>query len=221
MMFVRATRPRSIARALYEDYAVELLVSASDRERYRGAVGERVRVWHRRNGTAHITRRCDRRVFHGPAGSQIRARGNRHQYRRCATAIAETGAGRARPLRRRFMMGGAVGSVALRRHTASHLRHCGHADHLRCHATVRGARAQHHGLGQCNAEPDAPHGGNYANPQRASHPETYRRTISKDILARSGMARPGANRWENSRQSGQPVSCRTMILGTFGRPGPG
>lgn len=189
-MFVPATRPRSITRAPYEDYAVELLVSASGRERYRGAVRERVRVRHRCNGSAHITRRCDRRVFHGPAASHGRARRNRHQYRRCTTAIAETGAGRARPLRRRFMMGSVVGSAALRRDPASHPRHCRHANHLRCDATVRGARVQHHGLGQCNAEPDAPHGGNYANPERASHPETYSRTGSKaSAPARARRAR--------------------------------
>lgn len=190
-MFVRVTRPRSIARAPYENYAVELLVSASDRERYRGAVGERVRVRHRRNGRAHITRRCDRRVFHGPTASHVRVRGSRHQHRRRTTTIAETGAGCARPLRRRFMMTSALGSAALRRDIASHPRHFGHANHLRCAATVHGARVQHHGLGQCNTEPDAPHGSNDANPESASHPETYRRTFAKDILARSGMVRPG------------------------------
>jgi len=191
MMFVRETRPRFFARAPYEDYAVELLVSASDRERYGGTVGERVRVWHRRNGSAHITRRCDRRVFHGPAASHVCTRGNRRQHRRRTTAIAETGAGRARPLRRRIVMASMLGSAALRRATAGHPWHYGHANHLRCDATVRGARVQHHGLGQCNTEPDAPHGGNYANPERASHPETYRRTVSNASSPARAWRAPG------------------------------
>src|SRR6185312_9752591 len=89
------------------------------------------------------------------------------------------------------MMASVVGSAALRRDTAGHPRHCGHANHLLHAATVHGARVQHHGLGQCNTDPDASHGGNYANPESASHAETYRRTSAKDILARSGMARPG------------------------------
>jgi hypothetical protein len=89
------------------------------------------------------------------------------------------------------MMASALGSAAVRRGAASHPRHFGHANHLRCAATVHGARVQHHGLGHCNTEPDAPHGGNYANPESAPHPETYRRTFAKDILARSGMARAG------------------------------
>jgi hypothetical protein len=64
-IFVRASRS---CLTLLHRTRTALLISASDRERYRRTVGERMRVRRRRNGNAHVTRWYDRRILGGITG---------------------------------------------------------------------------------------------------------------------------------------------------------